>query len=174
MISAAAGPAVRRVLPEELPEVDRRMRESWGSETVVSRGRLHRVSGLPCLVAVEGDRWLGLAAWRLEGDECELVVLEAFERHRGTGTALLAAVVAMARDAGARRLWLVTTNDNTDALRFYQRRGMRLAAFHRDAITRARRELKPQIAQFGEFGIPIADELELEMRLDGPADGGRE
>ncbi len=162
----AQRPAVRPARPDELPEIGRILREEWGSETVASRGALHRVAELPCLVAVDGERWLGLAAYRLHDDECELVALEAFERHRGTGTALLQSVVEIARSAGARRLWLVTTNDNTDALRFYQRRGMRLAQLRRDAVTRARRELKPEIPMVGEYDIPITDELEMELILD--------
>jgi GNAT superfamily N-acetyltransferase len=161
-----ARPTVRPLLPKELPEIERIMRRDWGSETVVSRGRLHHVGDHPWLVAVDGERWLGVASYRFEGDECELVVLEAFERHQGTGTALLHAVAEVARRAGVRRLWLVTTNDNTDGLRFYQRRGMRLAHLWSGAVTETRKQLKPEIPLVGEFGIPITDELELEMTLD--------
>jgi GNAT superfamily N-acetyltransferase len=156
---------VRPLLQQELAELERIVRQNWGSETVVSRGSVHRVADLSCLVAVDGERWLGLAAYRFDRDDCELVVLAAFERHRGTGTALLDSVVQIARAAGARRLWLVTTNDNTDGMRFYQRRGMRLARLRRDAVTRARKELKPQIPLLGESGIPITDELEFEIIL---------
>ncbi len=56
---------------------------------------------------------------------------------------------------------MTTTNDNVDALRFYQRRGWNLAALHEDAVTRARR-LKPEIPLVGDHGIPIRHELELE------------
>jgi hypothetical protein len=55
-------------------------------------------------------------------------------------------------------------DDNTNALRFYQRRGMRLAGLHRDAIAGSRR-LKPEIPETGADGIPIRDELELELVL---------
>ena len=88
----------------------------------------HDASALPCLVAVDGERWLGVAVYALEDGECELVLLEAFERRAGIGTALLEATVAIARKSNSRRLWLVTTNDNLDALRFYQRRGMHLVS----------------------------------------------
>ena len=73
-------------------------------------------------------------------------------------------VRAAAVAAGCRRLWLITTNDNLPALRFYQRRGFVLAALHRDAIAASRR-LKPQIPLLGLDNIPIRDELELEMAL---------
>ena len=73
----------------------------------------------------------------------------------------LDAVVEMARRAGTKRLWLVTSNDNLDALRFYQRRGWRLAALRPGAVVEARR-LKPSIPAQGAYGIPLTDEIELE------------
>jgi len=160
---------IRPVRDDERNELDRRIVAGWGSSVVVSRGSRHRVSELPCLVAVAGQTWLGVAAYRLAAGACELVLLEAFERDRGVGTALFAGVVELARTAGARRLWLVTTNDNTAALRFYQRRGMRLVRLRLDAVTQARRLLKPEIPLLGENGIPIRDELELEL-VDWPED----
>ncbi len=85
---------------------------------------------------------------------------------QGVGTALLSAVARVAKAAGCSRLWLVTTNDNLHALRFYQRRGFRLVALRPGAIDRARRELKPEISLVGLEGIPIHDELELERWLE--------
>ena len=46
----------------------------------------------------------------------------------------LAACASVARDENLDRIWLITTNDNLDALRFYQRRGFRLVAIHPDAV----------------------------------------
>ena len=66
--------------------------------------------------------------------------------------------------AGCRRVWLITTNDNLRALRFYQRRGFRLVAVHPNALARSR-ELKPSIPEIGLDGIPLRDELELELTL---------
>jgi GNAT superfamily N-acetyltransferase len=73
------------------------------------------------------------------------------------------AVKDIARDAGCRRLWVVTTNDNLDALRFYQRRGFRLRLIRPGAVDRSRELLKPEIPTTGTFGIPLRDEIELEM-----------
>lgn len=97
--------------------------------------------------------------------------MDAAERRGGVRTALLNAVVDEASRRAARRVWLITSNDNLDALRFYQRRGMRLIAVYSDAVDQARR-IKPSIPNVGEFDIEIHDELELETRLDGRA--GRE
>ena len=69
----------------------------------------------------------------------------------------------MAVDADADRLWLITTNDNTDALRFYLRRGFVLVAVHRDAVTYARQSIKPELPLVGYHQIPLRDEIELEL-----------
>ena len=155
-----------RVRP--LGEADRewatgKLRELWG-EGVVSRGRLLDATVLPGFVAEEDGEPAGLLTYRIDGGDCEVVTINAFPRGSGAGTALIEAAAAAAREAGARRLWLITTNDNLRALRFYQRRGFRLSALHRDALERSR-ELKPSIPEIGLDGIPLRDELELELRL---------
>lgn len=161
---------VRRVTPDDRDWVERRLRDSWGAVEVVSRGRLHDASALPGLVAEAGGETLGLATYRVAGDECELVTIDAYEPGRGVGTGLLEAVADEARRLGCRRLWLITTNDNVDALRFYQRRGLHLVAVHVDGVDASRR-LKPGIALVGQHGIPIRDELQLSLDLTRTDDG---
>lgn len=141
------------------------MRDQWGGAVVVSRGRLHHTDRLPGLVAERGGRAVGLLTYHIDGGECEIVTLNAVEPRIGAGTALVDAATAVARAADCRRLWLITTNDNVDALRFYQRRGFTLVAVHAGAIDAARR-VKPAIPRVGDHGIPIRDEIELERRLD--------
>jgi hypothetical protein len=85
---------------------------------------------------------------------------------RGVGTALVAGLVELLRGRGVTILRLTTTNDNLTALRFYQRRGFRIVAVHPGAMVAARR-LKPTIPELGEHGIPIRDEIELELVLSG-------
>ena len=164
---AAPPPDIRPIRDGERPDLARIVAEHWGAAIVTSRGKVHDVSALPSMLAVDpqSGSWLGVASYVIAGGECELVLLEAFRRFGGVGTALLASVVAEARRLSCTRLWLVTTNDNLHALRFYQRRGMCLVRVWPDATTRAREKLKPQIPLTGEHGIPIRDELELELQL---------
>jgi GNAT superfamily N-acetyltransferase len=96
--------------------------------------------------------------------QCEVLTLHAAEQWHGTGTALIEAVEQLAAQHGCARLWVITTNDNVDALRFYQRRGFCLAAVHRGAVDDSRSRLKPEIPVVGAYGIPIRDEIELEKR----------
>jgi len=133
---------------------------------MASRGRLLDVAALPGFVAEDEGQWLGYATYELRGGGLEIAVLESLAQGGGVGVALLAAAVGVARDSDAARVWLITTNDNTHALRFYQRRGFVLAAVHRDAVTIARQSLKPEIPELGLDDIPIRDELELELPAD--------
>ena len=139
--------------------------QAWGVTLVVSRGRLHDATQLDGFVAEEDGKPIGLAQHRVDGDECELIVLVSTVEARGAGTSLLAAVRDAAVAAGCRRVWLVTTNDNAHAIAFYQRRGWDWVGFHRDAIADARRSLKPEIPERGEGGVPIRHEIEFEIRL---------
>jgi len=136
----------------------------WG-EPLLGRGRVWRVGELDALVAVGGGgccggERLGIATFAVEGDDAELVTLDALVPGRGAGRALIDAVVEAARDAGARRLRVMTTNDNVRALRLYQRAGFRLEALRPGAVDAAR-ERKPSIPFTSDDGIPIRDELDL-------------
>jgi GNAT superfamily N-acetyltransferase len=70
------------------------------------------------LVESETGELLGVATWIDHGDEIELLTLHAARQWHGAGTALLERVAEIGRARGRPRLWLVTTNDKVDALRF--------------------------------------------------------
>ncbi|MFN8485104.1 MAG: GNAT family N-acetyltransferase [Anaerolineae bacterium] len=139
----------------------------WAAPYVVVHGVVYTPDNLSGFAAFEVGRVVGLITYTVADDACEIVTLDSHSGGRGVGTALVEAVVGAARAVGCRRLWLITTNDNLDALRFYQRRGFRLAAVYPGAVEAARR-LKPQIPLVGDYGIPIRDEIALEMPLAVP------
>ena len=119
----------------------------------------------PALVAETADgHLLGILTYVPGRDwrECEILTLHAEEQWRGAGTALVEATAQLARRQGCARLWVITTNDNVDALRFYQRRGFCMMRVHRGAVDRSRASLKPEIPAVGAYGIPLRDEIELE------------
>ena len=106
----------------------------------------------------------GLITYHIAGDQCEIVTLDSLVEGIGIGTALIEAVKQTVLAIGCKRLWLITTNDNLHALGFYQKRGFRLVAVHRNALEQSRK-LKPEIPMMGLGGIPIWDEIEIEMWL---------
>lgn len=138
--------------------------EEWGGLAMVSRGVLYDMRGFPGIIAWLDGAPAGLATYRIGEDGCEVMSLNGVISGAGVGSALLRAVEDTARAAGCGRVFLITTNDNMHALRFYQRSGYRLAALRPGAIDEARR-LKPGIPEIGLDGIPLRDELELERML---------
>lgn len=165
MSSVPPRPVVRPLAEEDRPWALEVILESWRSPRVARRGEVVDASSLPGFVALVDGVRRGLATYAVRGEACEVATLDSLAPGRGVGAALLDAVAAAARAAGCRRLWLITTNDNVHALRFYQRRGWDLVALHRGAVDDARRRLKPEIPEVGLDGIPIRHELELELRL---------
>ncbi len=138
---------------------------AFGSVQIVSHGELIEDASLLEGFAVEHDgRPIGCALVNLIENVAELVALVTTYRGAGAGTALLEAVVERARNEQWSRLWLITSNDNTDAIRMYQRAGWDWVDFRRDAITRAR-SIKPEIPDKGNHGIPIRHEIQFEAPL---------
>jgi GNAT superfamily N-acetyltransferase len=140
------------------------IREHWAAEFVFVHGKIFHPHDLPGFIAEAGTVKTGLITYSIAGEGCEIVTLDSLEREKGIGGALIEAVKNAARRSGCRRLWVVTTNDNLHALRFYQREGFTLAAL-RPNVMDAARKLKP-IPPLGQDGIPIRDEIELEMTLE--------
>ncbi len=138
--------------------------EHWGSERVVTRGHAYRADTLPGFIARMGGEPVGLITFTIEGQSCEVVTLNSLQEGCGVGSRLLEAVGRAARAGHCTRIWLITTNDNLPALRFYQRRGFVFAAVYPDALAESRR-LKPEIPLIGRDGIPLRDEIELERQL---------
>ena len=137
----------------------------WGSNIVVAEGRVLRPAEFDGFAAFKGKNPVGLLTYRIEGPECEIVTIDSTDQGEGIGTALINIVKETAKAKGCRRLWLITTNDNLNALRFYQKRGFHLTAIYPNALE-ASRKLKHGIPMKAANGIPIRDELELELEFD--------
>jgi RimJ/RimL family protein N-acetyltransferase len=154
---------IRQVQDQDRDWIRTLLRERWQSPEVVTRGILHQADRLLGFLAIESDQPVGLVTYNLKNEDCEIVSLDSLESGKGIGTSLINAVVALASSKGCHRVWLITTNDNTAAICFYQKIGFVLVTIHRDAI-RESRKLKPGIPERGNDGIPIRDEIELEIR----------
>lgn len=138
--------------------------EQWGSTRIVSRGQVYLAHLLSGFIAEKDGEPVGLITYSLENDACEIVTLDSILCGKGVGTALIEAVKKVMTEHGCKRIWLITTNDNLNALRFYQKRGFVLAALHPNALSESRK-LKPEIPLYGLDGIPLRDEIELHLLL---------
>lgn len=155
---------VRPVGPEDREWVQRVLNQYWASSTIYSRGKATNAAELPAFAAIRDGTPVGLITYCIDGDDCEIVTHNSLAGCGGIGSCLLAAVRHEAREQGCKRLWLVTTNDNTPAMRFYQRRDFDFVHIERDVMHKAR-QMKPDIPGRGLDDIPIRHEIELEYRL---------
>ena len=131
--------------------------ETWGVPVVSPGGVYEDPAGLDGFVAEDADgRRVGLLTHRVADGRCEVVGLVVLEEGRGHGRALMEAARAAAREAGCERLWLITTDDNSDALGFYRALGMEEVERHPDFVDVVRR-VKPGTAGY-------RDAVELEWR----------
>jgi GNAT superfamily N-acetyltransferase len=159
---------IRPLTDSDRPGVARFMEAEWGGPITVVHASVFRPADLPGFIAGRpGGPLAGLLTYVVHrgeadagGGTLEIVTLNAVHRQAGVGTALIDHAVAEARRLGCHQIRLTTTNDNLDALRFYQRRGFRLAELRPGAVAESRK-VKPEIPETGDHGIPVHDELDL-------------
>jgi ribosomal protein S18 acetylase RimI-like enzyme len=142
---------------DDMPWMRALLRQRWGGTVVIAHAETIDAAQLPALVAGEQE---GLATYRIQGHEAELVTLDAVAPGQRVGTHLIDALVERLRAQGVHRLWVTTTNDNLSALAFYQKRGFHLRHLRPGAVDETR-HVKPSIPRVAANGIPIRDEIEL-------------
>jgi GNAT superfamily N-acetyltransferase len=156
---------VRNKEIEDQPWIEKILRERWGGVKVIVHSEIVDASSLPALIAGNKD---GLATFRIHRSDqikfAELMTLDAIRANQGVGTALIEALISKLQTEMVTVLRVTTTNDNLNALRFYQRRGFRITGVRPDAVDKSRL-IKPSISLIGEYGIPIRDEIELERQV---------
>src|SRR5574341_2121955 len=151
--------SIRRLSVDDLPHLRQFWKENWGDEFVVAHGVIYHPDALDGFVALDGDEWIGEITYHFSGNDCEIVSIDSLREGEGIGTALVEAVVKEAQVKRCRRVFLITTNDNLNALGFYQKRGFELVAVYRGAVNESRK-IKPSIPLIGNGGISLRDEIE--------------
>jgi N-acetylglutamate synthase-like GNAT family acetyltransferase len=155
---------IRLLLLADRDWINTLLQDQFGDERVVVHGAIYFPAELPGFMAEQDGKKVGLITYHIDIESCEIVTLNSLVEDRGVGTSLIASVKKIAFQTGCHRLWVVTTNDNLRALGFYQKRGFRLADLRPGAVDEARK-IKPAIPPLGANGIPIHDEIELEIHL---------
>jgi len=138
--------------------------KGWGSDILVSRGKTYKTEDLEGILTYKKNKIIGLGLYYIKNNECEIVLLETFIQKKGIGTQIIEKIKEIAKLNNCKRIWLITSNDNIDAIKFYQRRGFNIANFYKNAMDKSR-ELKPTIPLIGNYEIPIKDELEFEIKV---------
>lgn len=145
-------------------EVGELIKKNWGSSAMISKDQVHYIDKLPGYVMVEDNKIIGLITYNIRDNQCEIVSLDSWISNKGIGSKLIGKVIEKSEELGCSRLWLITTNDNTRAIRFYQKRGFGISGLYLNSVVRARK-IKPEIPLFGYDNIPILHEIEFERVL---------
>jgi ribosomal protein S18 acetylase RimI-like enzyme len=157
----------KRVLPlgsDDFEQVREIMIKEWGSDYVIVHGDIIHPAELPGYKITDGEEWVGLITCTIRGQECEIVTLNSFREGEGIGETLTKSVEAYALSQNCKTCMLVTTNDNLNALGFYQRRGFYISEVRPGAVDESRK-VKMSIPLVAENGIPIRDEITLVKQI---------
>ena len=145
-------------------EINQFIKEHWYSTKMVVRGQEFDMSEMEGVVAHNGGQIIGLITYMFRNRICEIMSLDSLEEKQGIGTALLNMVIQEAKENNIQKVVLITTNDNINAIRFYQKRGFDMVNLYRNILD-VSRKLKPEIPLIGENDIPLRHEIEFEMIL---------
>ena len=157
---------LRAITENDRPWMSRIWLQWWLAPFVVSKaGKIHHIDDMAGFLAETHDKPIGLITYTIVDDECEITSLISLIEGRGIGAMLLQKLEDHARAQHCRRIWVITTNDNLQALGWYQKRGYRLVTVYRDAMNQVR-QVKPELAILGMNDIPLRDMIELEKTLD--------
>ncbi|MBP2073250.1 MULTISPECIES: GNAT family N-acetyltransferase [Thermoanaerobacterium] len=156
---------IKPILIDDRQRTNDFIKSRWFSTEMVVGGEIVNMTKLQGFVVYENEEIIGLATYRINGCECEIMSLDSLKENQGIGTALLNKIIEEAINKKCTKIKLITTNDNINAIRFYQKRGFDMVRIHHNAVDAARK-LKPSIPLLGNYGIPIKHEIEFEMNLD--------
>lgn len=136
--------------------------DHWFSTKMIIRGKIVDMTKVDGIIAMDADKIVGLLTYVINNDTCEITSLDSLQEGCGIGTALVNKIISIAKEKKCNRIIVVTTNDNINAIRFYQKRGFDMARLYHNALD-VSRKLKPEIPLIGENSILLKHEIEFEI-----------
>lgn len=146
-------------------EVGEFIERHWGSRIVMSRGRAFHPEKEGGFLERRDGKIAGLLTYHIDDQGMEILTLNSVLEGEGIGSSLMLNAIESARKNGCDRIWLTTTNDRLRIIDFYQRLGFRMTAINLGVVDEARK-VKPQIPLVGERGVPIHDEIVMELPIE--------
>jgi GNAT superfamily N-acetyltransferase len=156
-----------RIIPlneENKPVVNAFIKERWFSTDMIIHGEIVDLSKAEGFLLLRDGRISALVTYRIRGNLCDILSLDSLSECHGVGSALIERVAKTAKSRGCCRIVVVTTNDNLNAIRFYQKRGFDMTRLFYNALEKSRM-IKPEIPLIGENGIPLRHEIEFERKI---------
>ncbi len=144
--------------------VDTFIKEHWGSRDIIINNECIIPSKHQGFLVFNSIELIGLITFRHKGSICEILTLNSIIENQGIGNALINQLIEYCREKHWKILELMTTNDNTQALRFYQKHGFIIRDIRLNQIKQSRK-LKPGIPLNGNNSIPIRDEIILQLSI---------
>lgn len=138
------------------------IKQHWYSTTMIIRGKEIDMTKVDGFYFSEEENIIGLITYLVYNDILEITSLNSLRENQGIGSKLIEAVIHEAKEKNIKKIVLITTNDNINAIKFYQKRGFDMAHLYRNALDISRK-LKPEIPLIGENSIPLRHEIEFEL-----------
>lgn len=155
---------IKIISSENRNQINEFIKLHWFSTDMVVRGEIVDMTTTNGFVMYNDGEIIGVVTYRIKASECEIMSLDSLREKQGIGATLLNKVIEAAKDENCLRVKLITTNDNINALRFYQKRGFDMLNLYCNALDISRK-LKPSIPLTGDFGITLRHEIEMSLDI---------
>ena len=154
----------KRISTSDRTLVDEFIRQQWYTTTMIIRGKEIDMTQTEGFYVKEQEDIIGLITYLVSDDVLEVTSLNSLCENQGIGTKLVDAVIREAKDRKLKKILVVTTNDNINAIKFYQKRGFDMACLYHNALDISRK-IKPAIPLMGDHSIPLRHEIEFELLI---------
>lgn len=145
-------------------EVTNFIKSQWLSTNLIIRGEIVDMNLVDGIAVYENNQIIGLITYTITNYICEITSLDSLIENKGIGSSLIDKVIDIAKQNGCIKVIVITTNDNINAIRFYQKRGFDMARLYHNALN-VSRKLKCEIPLLGLDQIPLLHEIEFEYLL---------
>ena len=140
------------------------IKQHWYTTTMIIRGKEIDMTKVDGFYFRDGKTIIGLITYIVYNNTLEITSLDSLQENQGIGSELVETVIHEAKERNLQKIVLITTNDNINAIRFYQKRGFDMAHLFRNAMDISRK-LKPEIPSIGDNSIPLRHEIEFELSI---------
>ena len=113
--------SIKKIDKENREKVVTFFREHWGSSEMVTSTGIYQCEKLDGFIFEENNQIIGLVTYVIKGNETEIISLDSLQEGKGIASALIKKVENTAKQKQIQIVSLVTTNDNLNALKFYQK-----------------------------------------------------
>ena len=101
-----------------------RLLSSCYTTTMIIRGKEIDMTKTEGFYFREGEDIIGLITYMVYDNLLEIISLDSLHENQGIGSKLLGAVIHEAKERKLQKIVLITTNDNINAMKFYQKKDL--------------------------------------------------